>query len=132
MAQGHNGALIDYFMTVGIGLPRIIPILSRLNPPWRKMKALTPTLAHDARLVNPYARGIDYPPGTFAGITVPVWVGWGSKSPEWIRHDNRRVAEHLAGQCPTTATELPGQTHLVKATAIGPALREHFNRHHAA
>lgn len=52
-AQGRNGALIDYFMTVGIGLPRIIPTLSRLNPRWRKMKALAPTLAHDARLVHP-------------------------------------------------------------------------------
>lgn len=129
VTQGRNAALIDYFMTVGIGLPRIIPALSRLNPQWRKMKALAPTLAHDARLVNPYARGIDYPPDTFAGISVPVWVGWGSKSPQWIRHSNRRVAEHLAGQCPTATTELAGQTHLVKPAAIAPAVREHFNRH---
>ncbi len=131
VGQGRNGALIDYFMTVGIGLPRIIPALSRLNPQWRKMKALAPTLAHDARLVHPYARGIDYPPDTFAGISVPIWVGWGSKSPDWIQRSNRRVAEHLAGQCPTATTELAGQTHLVKPAAIAPALRDHFTRHRA-
>jgi len=128
-AQGRPGALIDYFMTVGIGLPRIIPTLSRLNPQWRKMKALAPTLAHDARLVHPYARGNDYPPNTFADISIPVWVGWGSKSPVWIQRSNRRVAEHLTGQCPISTTELAGQTHLVKSAALAPALREHLNRH---
>lgn len=123
VAHGRHGALIDYFMTVGIGLPRIVPKLSRLNPQWRKMKALAPTLAHDARLVHPYALGVDYPPNAFAGFGVPVWVGWGSKSPQWIRTSNRRVAERLSGQCATASSELTGQTHLVKATALAPALR---------
>lgn len=129
VAQGRNSALIDYFMTVGIGLPRIILTLSRLNPQWRKMKVLAPTLAHDGR--KPLRPRHRLPTGNVRRHLGPVWVGWGSKSPEWIQHPNRRVAEHLARQCPTATTELADQTHLVKPAAIAPALREHFNRHFA-
>jgi pimeloyl-ACP methyl ester carboxylesterase len=129
VAAGKHAALIGYFMTVGIGLPRAVAALSRLNPQWRRMKALAPTLARDARLVHPYAVGGDYPAGTFDGISVPIWIGWGSKSPEWIRNSNRRIAELVQDKSLVTSTQQAGQTHLVKPAVIGPELRSHFRRH---
>lgn len=45
-----------------------------------------------------------------------------------MRNANRRVAEALSGQCPVSAEELAGQTHMVKPSVLAPALRAHYQR----
>jgi pimeloyl-ACP methyl ester carboxylesterase len=125
IAAGKLGAAIDYFMVTGIGLPRVVPALMRLNPQWRTMKRVAVTLGQDARLVYPYGQGRPLPADSLAGIAIPTWVGWGSKSPEWIRNANQQLARLLVDSQVTTA-ELDKQTHLVKPRVLAPELIAHF------
>ncbi|MDQ1630930.1 MAG: hypothetical protein QOC80_902 [Frankiaceae bacterium] len=125
IAAGKLGAAIGYFMVTGIGLPRIVPALMRLNPQWRTMKRVAVTLGQDARLVYPYGQGRPLPADSLKGISVPTWVGWGTKSPDWIQAANQQIARLLVDSDVTTAV-LDKQTHLVKPRILAPELIAHF------
>jgi hypothetical protein len=50
-------------------------------------------------------------------------VADGGKSPEWMHNGCRSLSEVLPD---ATYRTIPGQTHLVKAAALAPVLREFF------
>lgn len=114
---------IKYFFTKGIGLPGVFVTMMKLMPAWKPMKAIAHTLPYDAELLGDNCFGNPLDAEQWAGLTIPVLVVGGGKSPAWMRTSVKAVAAAVPG---AVHREIPGQNHMIKATAIAPALKEFF------
>ncbi|TWD79157.1 pimeloyl-ACP methyl ester carboxylesterase [Kribbella amoyensis] len=123
VAEDRRGDAVKYFMTKGVGLPGIVVALMQLMPAWKPMKAVAHTLPYDAEVVGANGFGQPLDQAQFAGIEQPVLVVGGGKSPAWMRTSVRAVAAAVPG---AVHREIPGQNHMIKATAIAPVLAEYF------
>jgi len=128
VAAGERSEAVRMFMR-HVGAPAPMVALMRLLPVWRRLTAVAPTLPHDLRILGDRGRGQPLPADAFAGVTVPVLVLDGGKSPEWMRASGRAVADVLPHGRHGT---LPGQTHMVKPAVLAPALRGFFRERAAA
>jgi pimeloyl-ACP methyl ester carboxylesterase len=119
VAAGRRGAAVRQFLGE-VGMPRPMIRLMGLTPMWRKLTATAPTLPHDMRIVARHQQGRPLDASHWAGITAPVTVIDGGRSPAWMRNGNAHLAEVLGAAHLT----LPGQTHMVKPKVLAPALAE--------
>jgi pimeloyl-ACP methyl ester carboxylesterase len=110
-------------MTKGIGLPGFVITLMRLMPAWKGMKAVAHTLPYDAAVLGGNAFGQPLDASQWAGLELPVLVVGGGKSPVWMRTSVKAVAAAVPG---AVHREIPGQNHMIKASAIAPVLVEFF------
>ena len=117
VAAARHGAAVRQFL-VEVGMPRPMIRLMSLTPMWRKLASIAPTLPNDMRIVGRHQQGRPLDPSQWAGITAPVTVVDGGRSPAWMRNGNAHLAEVLGARYVT----LPGQTHMVKAKVLAPAL----------
>jgi pimeloyl-ACP methyl ester carboxylesterase len=125
VASGRRGDAVRLFMREGVGLPAVFVVLMRLMPAWSKLKAVAHTLPYDAVIVDDYQKGKPLPTERWDSVTMPTLVAVGGKSPDWMRHAMRALADVLPDARHTT---LEGQTHIVKAQALAPVLVEFFER----
>ncbi|MEU6579315.1 alpha/beta hydrolase [Nocardia sp. NPDC046763] len=123
LAQGKNGDAVKYFMRAGVHLPALMVAAFPLFPGWSHLKTVAPTMAYDIQYVQAFQRGRKLPADRWAGLDLPVTVIAGSKSPAWMRNANAALAQAIPG---ASHRVLPGQTHLVKAPVLAPALIEFF------
>ncbi|HEY1488230.1 MAG TPA: alpha/beta fold hydrolase [Micromonosporaceae bacterium] len=126
LAAGRNGDVIKFFMVTMVGAPAFVPYLIRVLPPWKKLTAAAPTLPYDLTILGDTQTGTGLPDElvkVLSSIDVPVWVGDGGKSPEWMHNGVQAAADRIPGSQRAT---LAGQNHQVKAAAIAPALIEFF------
>ncbi|MFI7466939.1 alpha/beta fold hydrolase [Nonomuraea sp. NPDC049646] len=123
VAAGRRAEAVRLFMREGVGLPAIVVAMMRFMPAWATLKAVAHTLPYDTAIVFPYQRGVAYPAGAWASVTVPTLVADGGKSPRWMRDSVAALAEALPAADHRT---LDGQTHIVKPAALAPVLREFF------
>jgi pimeloyl-ACP methyl ester carboxylesterase len=79
--------------------------------------------AHDITIVKDNQRGKPLPAERWAPVTTPTLVVAGGKSPAWMRHGMRALADILPN---AEHRVLDGQTHLVKPKVLAPALEEFF------
>jgi pimeloyl-ACP methyl ester carboxylesterase len=122
VAAGRRGYAVKCFLK-SVGVPGFVLALMPLMPVWSKLKAVAHTLPYDGAIVRENQMGRPLPGGRWASVTIPTLVMEGGKSPQWIRHANRSLANSLPnGQFRT----LEGQTHIVKAKAHAPVLTEFF------
>ena len=117
---GRNGDAVKLFLRT-VGVPAMGLMMMRVLPAWRKLCDVAHTLPHDYAIVLDHQQGKPLPAGYLSGVTVPVLVLAGGKSPAYLRHAQAAVAAALPHG---TLRELPGQTHLVKGKATVPVLRE--------
>lgn len=126
IAAGRTGDTVTFFMTKMVGAPAFVPVIMRLLPAWKKLKAVAPTLRYDMAVLGDSQTGHGLPAEmakALATIEAPTLVMAGGKSPAWLHH----TADAVAGAVPGALRQtLPGQTHQVKAAAIAPALIAHF------
>ena len=120
-ADRRSDALTGFMKSVG--MPAFVIAIMRLTPAWSKLKAAAHTLPYDGAIVKSNQRGRPLQAGSWACVTVPTLVMDGGKSPAWIRHANRALANVLPNAQYRT---LEGQTHMVKAKAHVPTLLEFF------
>lgn len=120
---GRPGDAIKYFMTKGVGLPAIMVTMMRLMPGWKGMKAVAHTLPYDAAVLGENSFGQPLDASQWAGVTIPVLVAAGGKSPESMRTAVQATADAVPG---AAYREIPGQMHIIKATAIAPVLTEFY------
>lgn len=118
VAAGRRSDALKLFLKA-VGTPGLFIALMRLMPAWSKLKAVAHTLPYDGAIVEDNQRGKPLPPGRWASVTVPTLVVDGGKSPAWMRHANRSLANVLPNAQYRT---LEGQTHMVKAKAHAPML----------
>ncbi|MFN3428872.1 MAG: alpha/beta fold hydrolase [Candidatus Sericytochromatia bacterium] len=122
IAHGRNGAALKMFLA-SVGMPGFMRWLMPLLPAWSRMLAIAPTLAYDTRLVAGEQTGKPLARDRWAQVSAPTLVIDGGKSPAWMRHAARAIANVLPG---ATHQTLPGQTHAVKAEVLAPALVAFF------
>jgi len=126
LAAGRTGAAVAAFLS-DVGMPRPMLALMKLTPAWRKLKATAPTMPHDLHLVAECLRTGDYRT-RWATVSVPVLVLDGGKSPGPMRAASANVAHSI----PTARYRtLPGQTHMVKAKVLSPAVADFLAERHA-
>jgi len=122
IAAGRNGDAVAFFMTKMVGAPAIMPVIMRLMPPWKKLKAVAPTLRYDFAVLGDTQRGKGLPDElakTLGAIAVPAMVADGGKSPTYMH----RAADAVAGAVgDTRRVTIPGQTHMFKPEALAPEL----------
>ncbi|MEI9429781.1 alpha/beta fold hydrolase [Mesorhizobium sp. Cs1299R1N3] len=123
VAQGRRGDAIAVFLK-SVGMPRLLIVLMKLTPIWRRLKAVAHTLPHDGAIVADDQLGKPLGADRWASLRVPVLVTDGGKSPPWMRHGNRALAEALPN---ASYRMLPGQNHMLKPAAHVPVLTAFFN-----
>ena len=124
VAQGRRSDAIRLFMREGVGLPAVFVALMRFMPAWSKLRAVAHTLPYDAAIVYDYQKGQPLPTDLWASATMPTLAAVGGKSPDWMRHAMRELADVLPNARHHT---LEGQTHIVKAEILAPVLVEFFD-----
>ncbi|MGF6889431.1 pimeloyl-ACP methyl ester carboxylesterase [Nocardia sp. GAS34] len=122
VAAGNPGAAVRRFMRL-VGMPAPLVLLFPLLPVWSKLKRAGHTLVNDALTMGDALDGQPIPVGRYADVTVPVTVLVGGKSPAWMRNGNSALAAAIPGAFHRV---LPGQDHMIKGSALAPALTEIF------
>lgn len=122
IAHGRHAAAVKMFLRF-VGMPGFMLWLMPLMPAWAKMLKIAPTLPYDIRLVSGAQTGEPLSRERWARVSVPTMVIDGGKSPVWMRNAARALADVLPG---ATYKTLPGQTHMVKAEVLAPALAVFF------
>jgi len=116
---GKPGDAVKYFMSKGIGLPGFVVAMMQLMPGWKGMKAVAHTLPYDAAVLGEDCFGRPLDAGQWASIDVPVLVVNGAKSPAWMKTSVKALAGAVPG---ARHEEVPGQNHMIKASAIAPVI----------
>ena len=122
IAAGKRGAAVALFMRRGANLPAPVVAMMRVMPFWRRLKAVAHTLPYDyAALGDDTGRGEPLPADRWKDVAVPVMVMAGGKSPVSMRNAMRALADVVPG---ARHRVVAGQTHVIKAEALAPVLRE--------
>ena len=122
IAEGRRGSAVKQFMRF-VGVPGFgIVMMQLMRGVWRKLTGVAHTLPYDYQIVGPYQRGRPLSAGEWRDITAPVLVADGGKSPAWMRNGIAALAKNLGAEYRT----LEGQTHMVKADAQAPMIKEFF------
>jgi len=122
IADGRTGEAVSDFMRF-VDVPGFGLAIMRLLPVWSKLKGLAPSLRYDFAYMADLQQGRPLPATRWSAVTQETLVADGGKSPEWMHNGCRSLSEVLPG---ATYRTIPGQTHLVKAKALAPVLREFF------
>jgi len=122
LAKDHRGDAVRMFMKL-VGMPAIMASAMRLFPVWKKLRAVAHTLPYDITIVKEFQQGKRLPRERWASMDIPISVIVGGKSPKWMLNSMKQLAEVIPN---AEHTVLPGQTHMVKAKALAPALTEFF------
>ncbi len=89
------------------------------------MRAIAPTIVHDATFMGPFMKGQPLPAGYWSKIKAPVLVGDGGASPAWLHH----AAEALKQALPQASrVTFPNQTHAFDPKALAPRIIEFFKQ----
>ncbi|HEY0002507.1 MAG TPA: alpha/beta hydrolase [Actinoplanes sp.] len=120
IARDDRSGAIKKFMR-HVGVPGIVVHLMTFTPPWRRLQAVAHTLPYDLHILGDTGRGAALDATRWSGVTAPALVLDGGKSPRYMRNAARALSEALPKADYRT---LPGQTHLVKATVVAPAVKD--------
>ncbi|GAA2556999.1 alpha/beta hydrolase [Winogradskya consettensis] len=120
VAAGDTGGAVKKFLR-SVGMPGFAVTIMSVLPPFRKMRATAPTLPYDLRVLGDTGRGQPLDPSRWARVTAPALVLDGGKSPQYMRNAAAALSAALPGAQYRT---LPGQTHIVKASVLAPAVKE--------
>jgi pimeloyl-ACP methyl ester carboxylesterase len=122
LAEGRRGDAVKLFMRL-VGMPAVLVALTPLFPAWKKLKGVAHTLPYDAACMGDTQAGKPLDAEHWGAVGVPTLVLVGGKSPAWMANGMQSLAEVL----PRARRQvLEGQTHMVKAKAVAPALERFF------
>ena len=106
-----------------VGMPAPMVALMRFMPAWGKLKRVAHTLPYDAEIMGETQSGNPLPASRWPGTKIRTLVIVGGKSPEFFHNGTKQLADLLPN---AEHRVLPGQTHMVKASALGPVLIDAF------
>jgi pimeloyl-ACP methyl ester carboxylesterase len=122
VAADRRGDAVKLFMSQ-VGMPSIMRALMPLMPVWGKLKAVAHTLPYDGLILKEHQTGTPLRREEWASVATPTLVIVGGKSPVWMQHGTRALADALSDSRYRT---LEGQTHMVKPKPLFPVLTEFF------
>jgi pimeloyl-ACP methyl ester carboxylesterase len=120
LATGDTGGAVRKFLR-SVDMPGFAVRILSLLPPFRKIKAVAHTLPYDLRILGDTGRGVPLDPARWSQVSAPAIVLDGGKSPRYMRNAAQALSQALPKAEYRT---LPGQTHIVKAAAVAPAVRD--------
>lgn len=116
--EGRRAGAVRTFLRT-VGAPAPIIVMMRFMPPWKKMLGVAHTLPYDLAMVVWMQQGEPLPAGYYDGVSAETLMIAGGKSPTYMRNAQAAIADAL----PRARVEtLPGQTHMIKAKAVAPAV----------
>ncbi|HZY49767.1 MAG TPA: alpha/beta fold hydrolase [Devosia sp.] len=121
IARGDNAGAVKHFMQNGVGLPGFAILMMQLMGVMKKLAPVGPTLAYDTALVTPFWKNKPLPAGVWPNATMPVLNIGGGKSDPWMQNAQLAISKALPN---ATHRTLPGQNHMVAATAIAPLIKQ--------
>ena len=120
IAAGDTGGAVKKFLR-SVDMPGFAVQILSVLPPFRRIRAAAPTLPYDLRILGDTGRGVPLDASRWSGVTAPALVLDGGRSPQYMRNAARAFAAAL----PTAEYRtVPGQTHIVKAAALAPVVRQ--------
>jgi pimeloyl-ACP methyl ester carboxylesterase len=124
--RGTNdrGGAVEYFMTVGVGVPPEMVEGMKQGPMWPALEAIAHTLWYDGLVMGETIEGDPGALKQWASVQTPTLVMDGGASPPWLQNGARTLAEILPNAEYRT---LEGQTHAVDPNALGPVVIEFFS-----
>ena len=117
-AGNHAGAIRLFMRNVGV--PGFGILMMQLMGIIRKLAVVAPTLAYDTALCSPYWTSNPPPTGSWSNAKMPVLNIGGGKSDGWMQNAQVDISKVLPN---ATHKTLPGQNHMVAATAIAPMIK---------
>lgn len=125
-ADGKIEELVEYFLTDVVGIPaEYVPGMKQDPNMWGGMLTIAPTVPYDASFMGEFMKGNPLPAEHWAKVKVPVLVSDGGASDAWMHH----AADALAKVLPQARRQtLEGQTHMVDAQVLAPAMIEFFQQ----
>jgi pimeloyl-ACP methyl ester carboxylesterase len=123
VANGRRDEAVEYFMTVGVGVPaEAIPPMKD-SPFWPSLVAMAHTISYDVRVLGDNMAGKPLPSDRWSTVTNPALVIDGGASPPSLRNAVQALVDVLPNARRLT---LEGQTHEVDPTFLTPVLVEFF------
>lgn len=126
LAAGRRDDAVKLFMRV-VGVPAVGIFFMRWMPNvWPKLRAVAHTLPYDFAALGDTQHGGPLPAdlaACLAAIEAPTLAMAGGKSPAWMHHNGKTIAERVAG---ASFRVIEGQDHNLSAKALAPILLEHF------
>jgi len=118
--------LLEWWLTTVVGMPAEFVDGMKQNPDfWGSMKAIAPTLTHDAAFMTEFMKGRPLPAGYWSKVAVPVLAIDGGASEAWMHNASDALAEQLHD---ATRATLDGQTHSVDANVLAPVIIDFFKK----
>jgi pimeloyl-ACP methyl ester carboxylesterase len=121
VAAGRRADAVKHFMRSIVDVPAPFVAVMRLMPMWKDLKAVAHTLPYDLAIMGDTMAGHSLAPDEWAGVTAPVLVVYGEKSPPSLQKGSRQLAEVLPD---ATLRGLPKQNHNVSMKELAPVLGE--------
>jgi pimeloyl-ACP methyl ester carboxylesterase len=122
LGSGRRGDAVRLFMR-NVGMPAVLASLMRFAPVWGKLKRVAHTLPYDAAVMGDTQSGRPLPAERWLDAEVKTFVIVGGKSPAFFHNGTKMLIDQLPD---AEHHVLPGQTHMVKATALAPLLIDCF------
>lgn len=119
--RGDTVGAVKHFLGVGVGVPRFAMFMMGLFGMFRKLASIGKTLAYDTRIIMPFWTNSPPPRTAWSNATMPILAVGGGKSDPWMQNAQINIAKALPN---ATHKTLPGQNHMVSATAIAPMIKE--------
>lgn len=116
VAGDRRGSAVKFYLTQVIGAPAPVFYAMRLMPTWPKMKAVAPSLPHDAAVFTEAATTT-----LLARVHVPTLAIGGLKSPASMRAAVAAVADAVPH---ARQRLLPKQSHNVSTKVLAPVVQE--------
>ncbi len=130
VAEGKLDELVEYFITEVAGIPaEFVGDIKQDQAMWARMRAIAPTIPHDAAFMSEFMKGKPLPAGYWDKVKVPVLVGEGGASPAWLRN----AAEALGKALPDARREtFEGQTHSFDPKVLASSIIEFLSASNGA
>jgi pimeloyl-ACP methyl ester carboxylesterase len=124
--EGKIEELLEWWLTKVVGMPAdFVGGMKQSKEMWDAMKAIAPTIAHDATFMTDFMKGKPLPNAYWTKVGVPVLVACGGASEAWMHHASEALAEQLPN---AVRVSLAGQTHAVDPKVLAPALTDFFKK----
>lgn len=118
--EGKIDDLLEYFLVEVVGIPPEYAAGAKQDKvSWDKMRAIAPTLPHDAAFMSEFMKGQPLPTGYWNKVKIPVLVGDGGASAEWMSNAAKALVEALPQASRKT---FEGQTHSFDVNVLAPSI----------
>jgi pimeloyl-ACP methyl ester carboxylesterase len=123
VSSGRRGDAVEFFMTIGVGMPAEAVAPMRGAPYWPALEGVAHTLVYDGEIMGETMSGYPLPAERWASVTVSTLVMDGGDSPPYQRNSVQALVDILPDARRRT---LEGQTHEADPSLLAPVLEEFF------